>query len=71
MMLGDKLYTTKTQRKYTFYFVDSHKAKFYTYVLKVYINFQHKTKTFKKYYQTYRHYSYYGSSINLEDEHFE
>jgi len=38
----------KKQRKYTFFLVESRQTTFYTHVMKVYINFQCKKKTFKK-----------------------
>ena len=46
MMLGDKLHTKNNEN--TRFLVKSHQAKFYSYVLKVYINFQCKKKKLKK-----------------------
>jgi len=49
MILGDKLYTKKNKKTTTIYvfLVESRQAKFYTHVLKVYINFQSKTQTLR------------------------
>ena len=46
MMPRDKLHTQTT--KYTIFLFESRQTTLYTHVLHVYINFQHKKKTFKK-----------------------